>query len=58
MLEKMKPGKIDTFIRVKTNDKEVPELKILVVGKCFKDSFPFQGSVFSRWSGPPCPPEP
>jgi hypothetical protein len=33
ILEKMKPGKIDTFIKVKTNDKDVPELKISVVGE-------------------------
>ena len=33
IMEKMKPGKIDAFIRVKTNDKEVPELKIPVVGE-------------------------
>ena len=35
IMEKMKPGKIDAFIRVKTNDKEVPELKIPVVGEVF-----------------------
>jgi Protein of unknown function (DUF1573) len=33
IIEKMKPAKIDTFIKVKTNDKEVPELKIPVVGE-------------------------
>ncbi len=32
-LNKLKPGKIDSFITVHTNDKEVPELKIPVKGE-------------------------
>jgi hypothetical protein len=31
--EKLVPGKFEGFIRVKTNDKQVPELKIPVVGE-------------------------
>ncbi len=31
--EKLKPGKISNYITVRTNDKEVPELKIPVVGE-------------------------
>lgn len=33
--EKLKPGKIDSYITVHTNDKEVPELKIPVKGEFF-----------------------
>jgi hypothetical protein len=33
IIDKLKPGKIDIFIKVKTNDKDVPELKIPVLGE-------------------------